>query len=240
MQVRRDGDRIVVSLKAGHLKAAAIVAGVIAGFALFLGVRALGLIPSLNSADEVGADAATWNAAPRFEVATEGRPSRGPGDAPVTIIEFTDYGCPHCRRHATEVLPALLTQYGDKLRYVVRHFPIAALTTNAIGAAEAAECAHRQGLFREYKEALLRQSDTLSGDLLRSQAEAVGLDMDRFGRCMTDRTARDAVERDILDGWGLGVTGTPTFFINGRRFTGRMPLVRMAGYVDLALQPGGS
>jgi protein-disulfide isomerase len=60
--------------------------------------------------------------------------------------------------------------------------------------------------------------------------------MDRFDRCMTDRAARDVVERDILDGWELGVTGTPTFFINGRRFTGRMPLVRMAGYVDLALR----
>jgi protein-disulfide isomerase len=235
MQIRRDGNRIAVSFRASHLKAAAVVAGVAAGFALFLGVRALGLIPNLNPPDEVGADATTWNAAPLLEVATEGRPARGPADAPVTIVEFTDYGCPHCRRHTTEVLPALLTRYGDTLRYVVRHFPIPALTGNAIGAAEAAECAHRQGLFWEYKDALLRRSDELSGDLLRSQAEAVGLDMDRFDRCMTDRAALDVVERDILAGWELGVTGTPTFFINGRRFTGRMPLVRMAGYVDLAL-----
>jgi len=236
MQIRRDGDRVTVSVRAGHLRTAAVVGGAVLGFALFLGVRALGLIPNLNPREEVGADTATWEAAPRLEVGIQGRPARGPDQAPVTIVEFTDYGCPHCRRHAAEVLPALLARYGDTLRYVVRHFPIPALTTNAIGAAAAVECAHQQDRFWEYKEALLRQDDALADELLRSQAEAVGLDMDRFGRCLTDRAARDAVERDILDGWELGVTGTPTFFINGRRFTGRMPLDRMAGYVDLALR----
>jgi protein-disulfide isomerase len=130
-----------------------------------------------------------------------------------------------------------LARYGDTVRYVVRHFPIPALTTNAMGAAAAAECAHRQGRFWKYKDALLGQDDALSDELLRSQAEAVGLDLDRFSRCRTEPAAQNAVERDILDGWELGVTGTPTFFINGRRFTGRMPLVRMAGYVELALRP---
>ena len=240
MRIQREGENVAVVFKAGHLKAVAVLAGIVAGFALFMGVRTLGLVPNLNPPDEIGADAATWNAAPRLDVVTDGSPAHGPSDAPVTIIEFTDYGCPYCRQHATEVLPALLEQYGDTLRYVVRHFPIPALTTNAIGAAEAAECAHRQGRFWEYKAALISQRDALSDDLLLAQAEAAGLDGDAFGRCLAEGTARAAVERDILQGWELGVTGTPTFFINGRRFTGRMPLVRMAGYVELALETDGS
>jgi protein-disulfide isomerase len=239
MAMQRDGDRVAVSLKRSHLRVAAILGGIVAGLVLFLGVRALDLIPNLNQPDEVGADAATWIAAQRFEITADQRPARGPTDAPVRIVEFTDYGCPYCRRHAMEVLPALFARFGDTLRYVVRHFPIPALTANAMSAAEAAECAHRQGRFWEYKAALVNQHDVLSDDLLLTQAEAVGLDREAFGRCLTEGTTRSAVERDILDGWELGVTGTPTFFINGRRFTGRMPLQRMVGYVELALETDG-
>jgi protein-disulfide isomerase len=233
--MHHDSDRVAVSLKRSHLRVAAILGGIVAGLVLFLGVHALDLIPNLGTTEEVGADAATWAASQRFEVTAEDRPAHGPTDAPVTIVEFTDYGCPYCRRHATEVLPTLLERYGDTLRYVVRHFPIPALTVNAMRAAEAAECAHRQDRFWEYKEALVSQHDMLSDELLLTQAEAVGMDREAFGRCLTEGIARSAVERDILDGWELGVTGTPTFFINGRRFTGRMPLERMVGYVELAL-----
>lgn len=239
MQIRREGDRVALSVRAGPLRAAAVGLGIAGGLALFLGVRALGLIPSLNPPEEVGADAAAWDAAPRMAVATEGRPARGPSDAPVTIIEFTDYGCPFCRRHATEVLPALLQRYGDTLRYVVRHFPIPALTPNALRAAQAAECAHRQGRFWEYTEALFAQATALSDGVLATQADAAGLDAATFERCLREGTAQQVVERDILDGWEAGVTGTPTFFINGRRFAGRMPLARMAGYVALALEGNG-
>lgn len=155
MEIQRDGDRVAVVMKASHLTTAAIVlAGVIGGAGLFLGVRAMGLVPTRSPVAETRADSA-WREAPRFEVATADRPFRGPPNAPVTIVEFTDYGCPFCRRHATEILPGLLERYGDTIRYVVRHFPIPALTVNALAAAEAAECAHQQGRFWEYKEALL-------------------------------------------------------------------------------------
>ncbi len=110
---------------------------------------------------------------------------------------------------------------------------------NALTAAEAAECAHRQGRFWEYKEALFSETEALSDELLLAQAMAIGLDAEPFGRCLRDAATRDVVERDILDAWGNGVTGTPTFFINGRRFRGVRSLEELEMYVTLALQADG-
>ncbi len=239
MKIQRDGGRVTVVLKTAHLTAAAIVlGGAISGAGLFIGARALGVIPDRGPAAAMP-DSAAWAEAPRFEVATGDRPSVGPQDAPVTIVEFTDYGCPFCRRHAAEILPDLLEHYGDSIHYVVRHFPIPAITVNALTAAEAAECAHRQGRFWEYKEALFRETDALSDELLLAQAMDIGLDAEPFGRCLRDVATRDVVERDILDAWGHGVTGTPTFFINGRRFRGMRSLEELEMYVTLALQADG-
>ena len=237
MEIRRDSDRIAVVLKTSHLTAAAIVlVGAICGVALFFGARAIGAVPGLARTTSVEPDSAAWSQAPRFDVATDDRPLRGSLDAAVTIVEFTDYGCPFCRRHAVEVLPDLLERYGDSIRYVVRHFPIPALTVNAIAAAEAAECAHRQGRFWDYKEALLRATDALTEETLRGQTTAAGLDAEPFMRCLDERATREIVERDILDAWRHGVTGTPTFFINGRRFRGARPLEELELYIQLALQ----
>jgi protein-disulfide isomerase len=235
VKIQRDGDRVAIVLKAGHLTAAVVAAGAIAGAGLFLGLRAVGLIPTHTPALP-DPDPATWLEAPRYEVDLGDRPSVGPPDAPVTIVEFTDYGCPYCRRHATEVLPRLLEEYGDTIRYVVRHFPIPALTPHALAAADAAECAYRQDRFWEYKDALLRQAAELSDQLLRATALSVGLDTARFGRCLEEGGTRSIVERDILTGWKLGVMGTPSFFINGRRFRGVRRLEELEMYVDLALE----
>jgi protein-disulfide isomerase len=241
MRIRRDGDHVAVALKASHVTAVGIaLAGTLGGGALFFGVKAIGVFPDLGSTAAVTLDSAAWWEAPRFEVATDDRPFRGPSDAAVTIVEFTDYGCPFCRRHALEVLPGLLERYGDTIRYAVRHFPIPALTPNALAAADAAECAHRQGRYWEYREAVLRETASLSAELLQATAVAVGLDTESFGRCLADPATRDAVEGDILDAWEHGVTGTPTFFINGRRFVGARPLEELELYVGLALRTDGS
>jgi protein-disulfide isomerase len=241
MRIRRDGESVAVVLKASHLTAVGIaLAGALGGAALFFGVKAIGVFPDLGSMANVTLDSAAWWEAPRFEVTTDDRPNRGPSDAAVTIVEFTDYGCPFCRRHATEVLPDLLERYGDTIRYAVRHFPIPALTPNALAAADAAECAHRQGRFWEYRKALFRETGLLSAEVLQGKAVALGLDTESFGRCLADPATRDVVEGDILDAWAHGVTGTPTFFINGRRFVGARPLEELEFYVGLALQKDGS
>jgi protein-disulfide isomerase len=240
MEIRRDGDRTTVVLRTSHLKTAAIVvAGVIGGAGLFLGVRTFGAAPSRGPDADTTADSAAWRHAPRFDVASDGRPFRGRIGAPVTIVEFTDYGCPVCRRHASEVLPGLLDRYGDTIRYFVRHFPIPALTAHALAAAEAAECAHQQGKFWEYRKALFRQTGELSEETLRAQAAAAGLDAGQFTHCLEEGATREAVERDILDAWRHGVTGTPTFFINGRRFQGARSLEELGEYIEFALQDPG-
>lgn len=234
MTIQRDDDRIVVVVQTTHLRVAlAVMVGLAALAGLFVASRAIGRAADRNSARTI-ADSAAWAGAPRFEVATAGRPSRGPTDAPVTIVEFTDYKCPYCRRHASEVVPGLLARYGDRLRYVVRNFPIQSLNPEALPAAEAAECAHRQGRFWEYRAVLFRETGRLTADRLTEHAAASGLDAARFRRCVEDRATRETVQHDLLDAWEHGVSGTPTFFINGRRFRGARPLEELATYVELA------
>ena len=235
MSLRREPGRVVIVLKTKHVQAVAMaLAGAIVGVGLFFLVKPL--VPSLDSTSADGvADSVSWLEAPRIDVAVEGRPSLGSADAPVTIVEFTDYGCSVCRRHATDVLPALLDTLGASIHYVVRHFPIPGLTPNGMLAAIASECAHEQGLFWEYKQALLGEAAGFDGERLRARAATVGLDRAEFDACLEGEAARETVQRDILDAWDHGVTGTPTFFVNGRRFQGARPLGELAEYVRLAM-----
>jgi predicted DsbA family dithiol-disulfide isomerase len=236
MSLRREPGRVVLDLKTSHVQTAAIVfVGAVVGVVLFLVLKPF--VPDLSGVfpPDASADSVSWSEAPRFDVAVSGRPSFGAGAAPVTIVEFTDYGCPFCRRHALEVLPALMDTLGTAVEYVVRHFPIPALTPNAIRAAIAAECAFQQGLFWAYKEALQGEYEGFQDERLRMHAAAVGLDQERFDRCLVEEDSRSTVERDILDAWKAGVTGTPTFFINGKRFQGARPLEELVAYVRLAL-----
>lgn len=230
MPIRRDGDQITVLLKTRHVTATVVVlvavAGVLLGMSALRRARATGPAAAPDSA---------WASGPRMDVATEGRPFRGSSDAPVVIVEFTDYQCPFCRRYARETLPRLLERYGDPIRYVVRHFPIPSLNPNALPAAEAAECAHAQGRFWEYHDALFRAGGDLTSDRLKTLADSAGLERGRFERCVDQRATRDVVGGDILDAWELGVAGTPTFFINGRRVRGVRSVEEMGRYIELAL-----
>lgn len=240
MCVRREPGRVIFDLNTSDLKTVAIVLlGAVVGVALFLAFKPYA--PDLGGLgdSDTERDSVSWSVAPRFDVEVAGRPSLGAGDAPVTIVEFTDYGCPYCRRHALEVLPGLLDTLGAEVKYVVRHFPIPALTPNAISAAIAAECASSQGSFWEYKEALQAETVGFQVEILRAHAAAVGLNEAQFDSCFNDEEKRSIVERDILDAWEYGVTGTPTFFINGRRFQGARPLDELVEYVRLALLDSG-
>ncbi len=179
------------------------------------------------------ADSVAWSTAPRFDVSTEDRPSLGPPDARVTIVEFTDYLCPFCRRYATQTLPAVLAAQGERVRYVVRNFPVQPVNDMALPAAEAVECAYRQGRFWEYREAVFGDAAPLTRERLEALAAAAALDTARFNRCVRERATRTVVEWDLLDAWSYGVSGTPTFFVNGHRFRGlrsREQLERFVGY----------
>ncbi|ANM32268.1 hypothetical protein ABI59_14750 [Acidobacteria bacterium Mor1] len=159
---------------------------------------------------------------PRIDVRVPGyEPSLGPDDAAVTIVEFSDYQCPYCKR-AQPSLDKLLAEFPDDVRLVYRDFPLD-FHNEAEGAARAARCAGDQNKYWEYHRHLLTEDGSLERDDLMRRAEAVGLDMTAFTACHDSDRHRDAVKAGLEDGAAVGVTGTPTFFINGRMFLGALP-----------------
>jgi protein-disulfide isomerase len=159
---------------------------------------------------------------PRVSVAVrEEDRTKGPKDAPVTIVEFSDFQCPFCKR-AQAVVDDILRQYPDKVRLVYRDYPLP-FHPQAGPAAEAAHCAGDQGKYWEYNHHLMSVEGSLQPDDLKKRATELGLDMASFQQCV-DGTKWDATIKQTTDeAAALGVTGTPTFFINGRMIVGAQP-----------------
>lgn len=173
-------------------------------------------------------------AAPTFRAAdlsSEGSPFRGAATARVTVVEFQDFHCPFCER-VQPTLAQLMDRYGDRIKLVYRDFPIDQLHPQARAAHEAARCAKDQGKFWEYHDVLFARPKDASPENLKAYARDAGLDLDRFERCLTVRTYQTAVQKDIDDGIRAGVTGTPTFFVNGRLLSGAQPLATFARLID--------
>jgi protein-disulfide isomerase len=152
---------------------------------------------------------------PTYKIATDGQPSKGNPNAAVTVIEFTDFQCPSCAQSHPAV-ERLMAEYGDRVHFVVRDFPLAQ-HADAPKAAEAAEAAREQGKYWEYIAILYRNQSALSVANLKQYATTVGLDRARFDAALDSGKYAEAVRRDIRDGERVGVNGTPSFFINGRR-----------------------
>ena len=164
---------------------------------------------------------------PRVDVPTEGH-SRGPVDAAVTLVEFSDFNCPHCA-HLDETISQILRGKHPDLRVVFRHFPLssdcnsAAKSTihpTACLAAVAAECAGEQDRFWQYEHTLFANQGSFRRSDLVGYARIVGLDVAAFERCLESDEARARVENDAREGARLGVQSTPTIFLNGRRIEG--------------------
>lgn len=167
----------------------------------------------------------------RVDVKVDGAPFKGKADAPVTIVEFSDFHCPFCKR----VLPTLKqieSRYGDKVRLVFRDFPIETLHPGARQGHEAARCAKEQGKFWPYHDKLFANAPKTSPEDLKGYAKEVGLDVSSFEKCFKSGKYRQAVQQDIEAGKKAGVTGTPAFFINGRLVTGAQPLNVFARVID--------
>ena len=167
-------------------------------------------------------------------VITTGRPARGPDTAPVTIVEFTDYECPFCQEHFIKTLPLVLAQYGDRVRYIVMNLPIPHLHPDALGAAEAAECAADQGRFWEYHDRLFLAS-ALDRATLGSVAEQMHLDSAAFATCVDTRATAERVRGHMAQAKSLGIKSTPTFLVNGRMFRGAHPFESFKLIIDSAL-----
>ena len=167
----------------------------------------------------------------RVEVSTQGAPVRGAADAPVTLVEFSDFECPFCKQ-AQPTLKQLLERYPGKVRIAYRDFPLESIHPQARRAAEAARCAHDQGKFWEYHDALFTASPKLSADDLKRYATEVGLDGTKFDACVAGGSHKAAVQQDLDEGKELGITGTPAFFINGRPLSGAQPLEAFTKVID--------
>lgn len=169
--------------------------------------------------------------APTIEVETAGRPSKGGGaDAPITIVMFSDYECPFCKR-GEDVVDEVMAAYGDKVHLVFRDYPLP-FHQNARPAAEAAHCANAQDKFWEYHGKLFENQSALTAADLKRYAGELGLDQGKFDTCLDEGTFKDAVQKDFVDGGQVGVDGTPAFFINGRMLSGAQPFEQFKTIID--------
>ena len=157
---------------------------------------------------------------------------RGPIDAPVTVVEYGDFECPYCGR-AEPVVRELLQEFGD-VRYVWRHLPLSDVHANAQLAAEAAEAAARQDAFWEMHDLLFKHQDALRPRDLISYARELGLDFERFTDDLREHTGSARVAEDVDSADLSGVSGTPTFFINGRRHYGAYDIAALSQAVRAA------
>lgn len=172
-------------------------------------------------------------------VSTEGRPSEGPSNAPVTIVEFTDFQCPFCGAFARDTEHSLIAAYRGKVRFVIRDFPITGIHQYAQKAAEAAECAQDQGKFWPYHDVLFANQETLDDAHLKAYAKQVGMDRAAFSRCLDSGSKSAVVAADMADGQRYGVSATPTFFVNGQKVIGAKPLDGFKQIIDPILAQHG-
>ena len=148
-----------------------------------------------------------------------GEPTRGRAEAPVTVVMFCDFQCPHCAE-ASPVVDQLASSYASEMRLVYRHWPVERVHADAGRAAEAGYCAQEQGRFWDmYRSMLANQGELDLSGLIR-QAGDIGLESRAFSRCLESGRHRADWRRDQTDGTALGVSATPTFFVNGTRIEG--------------------
>jgi protein-disulfide isomerase len=175
--------------------------------------------------------------APRMPVNADLGAAKGPAQAPVTIVEFSDFQCPYCSR-VGPTLKQVEERYGDRIRIVFREYPLP-MHPQAPKAAEAGECAHEQGKFWEMHDRMFSNQQKLQPDDLKASAAELGLDAQKFNECLDSGKNAAIIKRDMDEGQRFGVNGTPAFFINGRPLTGAVPFDAFAKVIDEELARAG-
>jgi protein-disulfide isomerase len=161
---------------------------------------------------------------PRYDVQVDDDPALGDANAPVTIIEFSDYECPYCSRFHQETFGRLMDTYGDQIQFIYRDFPLISIHPEAFPAAEAANCAGEQGMYWEYHDKLFTGgSQSLGREAYDRYAKEIGLDIKAFAECFASNKYQAEVQADYDYALNLGVRSTPTFFINGIAVVGAQP-----------------
>ena len=184
------------------------------------------------------------------EISLDNDPVRGDPNAPITIVEFSDFQCPFCARFHTQTLPSLLEEYieAGKVNLVYRDFPIQSIHPNALPAAVASECAHEQGKYWEFHDTLFEKQsgwnrlDSNAVIAMFSQyASEIGLEQEQFDSCLETGKYLEEVQGDLSDGRDYGVTGTPGFFIGNEqigfvKLNGAQPFDSFQRVIDAQLE----
>jgi protein-disulfide isomerase len=170
----------------------------------------------------------------RYDIPTEGYPSIGPEDAPITIVEFSDFQCPFCRRFHEQTYQALLDAYPGQIRFVYRNLPLTSIHPEAMSSAVASLCADDQDAYWDYHGKLF-SSDALGQTIYVQYATDLDLDVDEFTACLASGKYDDFIQEDMDFALSIGVKSTPTFFINGLVIVGAQPLPNFQQLIDSEL-----
>jgi protein-disulfide isomerase len=162
-------------------------------------------------------------------------PTYGPEDAPITIIEFADFQCPFCQRHFQETYPQLLENYPDQIRFVYKDYPLTSIHPDAFPASLAGMCAYEQDAFWPFHDLLYGGTLGLGSEAYSQYASDLGLDMDAFAQCIEEERFAEDVQADAQYAQQIGVSSTPTFFINGLPIVGAQPYSLFAQVIDYEL-----
>ena len=177
----------------------------------------------------------TSSAAGRVEIDPGDDPSLGPSNAPITIVEFSDFNCPFCQRWHNETFQELLNAYPEQIRFVYKDFPVVGGGTVGMSAAQAANCAGEQGAYWEFHAALFSGSQPFNRSGYQAYAAETGIDAEALLACIDSGRHAEEITDDLQYGAGLGITGTPTFFINGIPLVGAQPLLRFIEIINQEL-----
>lgn len=173
---------------------------------------------------------------PSQEVSADDDPALGDKNAPVTIVEFSDFQCPFCARFHQQTFPQINEEYvkKGKVRFVYRDYPLP-FHQFAQKASEAAECADEQGKFWEYHNKIFENQQGLGADNLKKWAVDLRLDTKKFNDCLDSGKMAAEVQKDLQDGSSYGASGTPAFFINGKLISGAQPYQAFKQAIDAEL-----
>jgi protein-disulfide isomerase len=234
-----------ITFKLSHFYSVLVVlafaVGLLVGYVAWgRGPTAIAAAPAVAAAAQqpsgqvVEAPQPTQNPYKRYDIPTVGYPSLGPDDAPITIVEFSDFQCPFCRRFQQDTYQSLLDAYPGKIRFVYRNLPLTSIHPNAMPAAIASLCANDQNAYWPYHDKLFA-NDTLDEATYIQHATDLGLDVDTFTACLASGSHDAFIKQDMDFSLSLGVQSTPTFFINGLAIVGAQPLTNFQQIIDKEL-----
>lgn len=177
------------------------------------------------------------NSDKKFDVSADDDAVLGDPNAEITIIEFSDYQCPFCKKFYDETLPLLKSNYIEKgkVKIIYRDYPLSSIHPKAQKAAEAAECAGEQNKYYEYHDKLFKNQKALEIADLKKYAKEIGLNTNNFNDCLDSNKMESEVQKDLEDGQNLGIQGTPAFFINGNPLMGAYPFEAFKNLIEQEL-----